>query len=400
MGARASSRLVDRVSRSARTSPKTGMAGRYPPGWEGARSPPRPRGRARRPIHSGLSPCVGEQRHDRQRRQHGDEHSHRGAAVRLRISHREPPMGRVWRCPLMTEGSRLRPATCEYGLGHAISHRSAVACLGCRRSPPEEPHAVVRGDPAHRRGEVVLVRHGATAWSAAGRHTGRTDVPLSELGRAQGMALAAPAGPDGGSRSPCPARSAGRSRRRRSPGIEVVPSRTTCRSWIIGDHEGRTTAEIRIDVPDWTVFRDRCRTARPSTRSPTRADRVIDQIQRIDGDVAIFSHGHFLRVLATRWLGLPPVDGRLLMLDAADISVLEAGARAARDPPGNGSPLRSGGEGPSTFVRVRRGRLRCPSANEATWLCPRGRSGSSQASRRRARTSAPGCPRTSWPASC
>jgi broad specificity phosphatase PhoE len=168
--------------------------------------------------------------------------------------------------------------------------------------------------------DVVLVRHGATSWSTAGRHTGRTDVPLSDLGRAQGMALA-----------PVLARwrfevaLASPSRRAAETaelaGIQVVVDEDL-QEWDYGDHEGRTTAEIRIDVPDWTVFRGAVPGGETIGQVGVRADRVIERIERIDGDVAIFSHGHLLRVLASRWLGLPAVDGRLLMLDPATVCVL------------------------------------------------------------------------------
>ena len=168
--------------------------------------------------------------------------------------------------------------------------------------------------------EVVLVRHGATEWSASGRHTGRTDVPLSAVGRAQGAALA-------------PALDRWRFELAlASPlvravetaavaGVEVVVEHDL-QEWDYGDHEGRTTAEIRIAAPGWTVFRGPVPGGETLDQVATRADRVIDRIARVDGDVVIFSHGHFLRVLATRWLGLPPVDGRLLMLDPATLCVL------------------------------------------------------------------------------
>ena len=113
--------------------------------------------------------------------------------------------------------------------------------------------------------EVVLVRHGATEWSASGRHTGRTDIPLSERGRAQGASLAPALG---GWRFA----SAWTSPLRRAietaelAGVAVAVD-DDLREWDYGDHEGRTTAEIRVDEPGWTVFRGRCRAARASTRS-------------------------------------------------------------------------------------------------------------------------------------
>ena len=188
--------------------------------------------------------------------------------------------------------------------------------------------------------EVVLVRHGATEWSASGRHTGRTDIPLSERGRAQGASLA----PDLDRWRFAIALSSPLRRAMETAelsGIQVAVDEDL-REWDYGDHEGRTTAEIRIDVPGWTIFTGHVPGGESVEQVAARADRVIDQIDRVDGDAVIFSHGHFLRVLATRWLGLPPVDGRLLMLDPATLCVLgtEHETRAIRV--WNGSPRPAG----------------------------------------------------------
>jgi broad specificity phosphatase PhoE len=190
--------------------------------------------------------------------------------------------------------------------------------------------------------EVVLVRHGATEWSASGRHTGRTDIPLSERGRAQGAWLApALEGWRFASAWTSPLRRAIETAE--LAGITVTVDEDL-QEWDYGDHEGRTTAEIRVDEPGWTVFRGPVPGGESVAQVAARADRVIDRIERIDGDVAIFSHGHFLRVLATRWLGLPPGDGRLLMLDPATLCVLstEHETRAIRV--WNSPPLPAVGE--------------------------------------------------------
>ena len=92
--------------------------------------------------------------------------------------------------------------------------------------------------------------------------------------------------------------------------------------WDYGDFEGVTTAEIRKTRPGWTVWRDGCPAGETVAQIGRRADGVIERVRSVDGDVALFSHGHFLRVLAARWLGLPPADGRLLALDTATLCVL------------------------------------------------------------------------------
>jgi broad specificity phosphatase PhoE len=151
--------------------------------------------------------------------------------------------------------------------------------------------------------EVVLVRHGETEWSRSGRHTGRTDVPLAEEGRRQAELV-------------------GASLRGRRVGLVLTSplqrAAETCRlagfdgavreelrEWDYGEYEGRTTLDIR--------------TAEEVGR---RADRVIEEIRAVDGDVAVFAHGHLLRVLTARWLGLDPREGRLFALDPATISIL------------------------------------------------------------------------------
>ena len=189
--------------------------------------------------------------------------------------------------------------------------------------------------------EVVLVRHGATEWSESGRHTGRTDIALSEEGRAQGASLASALDRwQFAIAWSSPLRRAIETAELAGTGVAVDED---LREWDYGDHEGRTTTEIRVEVPGWTVFRGPVPGGESVEEVSARADRVIDRIERVDGDVAIFSHGHFLRVLAARWLGLPPVDGRLLMLDPATLCVLgtEHETRAIRV--WNGAPRREGG---------------------------------------------------------
>lgn len=94
------------------------------------------------------------------------------------------------------------------------------------------------------------------------------------------------------------------------------------REWDYGDYEGLTTAEIRAERPDWTVWRDGCPAGETAADVGARADRVIARLREYDGTVAVFGHGHCLRVIAARWVGLPPADGALLALDTASLSRL------------------------------------------------------------------------------
>ena len=168
--------------------------------------------------------------------------------------------------------------------------------------------------------EVVLVRHGETEWSASGRHTGRTDVPLTERGEAQARALgAALAGrrfvlvltsPLQRAVDTC-----------RLAGLDGTVAEDA-REWDDGDHEGRTTPEIRRDDPGWTVWRGPLPGGERLDEVAARADRVVERLRAAGGDVAVFSHGHFLRVLTARWLELPAVEGRRFALDTATLSFL------------------------------------------------------------------------------
>lgn len=169
---------------------------------------------------------------------------------------------------------------------------------------------------------AVLVRHGETEWSAAGRHTSHTDVALTDAGRGQATALADALG-----------------------GVEVVDvltsplerARETCRlagfgdrasvdadlsEWDYGEYEGLTTAEIRETAPGWSVFTAPCPGGEQAFDVEQRADRLVVRIRAAPGPVLCFGHGHMLRVLAARWLGLGAVDGRRLVLDPATVSVL------------------------------------------------------------------------------
>jgi len=170
--------------------------------------------------------------------------------------------------------------------------------------------------------DIVLVRHGETEWSASGRHTSFTDVPLTELGREQASALRARLAPMTFALvSSSPRRRACETCDLAGLGAQVKVDDDLA-EWDYGEYEGRTTAEIRVDAPGWTIFTGDPPGGETAAQVGARADRVIARAAAADGPVALFSHGHFLRVLGARWVGLAVADGRLLGLDTATLSVL------------------------------------------------------------------------------
>ena len=126
---------------------------------------------------------------------------------------------------------------------------------------------------------VFAIRHGETAWSLSGQHTGTTDIPLTDNGR-------------------------------------------RLAEWDYGDYEGLTSGQIRELAPGWLIFRDGCPGGEAPGQVGARADRVVARTRAVRGDVALFAHGHLLRVLAARWLGLPAGAGRHFLLDTGTLSVL------------------------------------------------------------------------------
>jgi len=167
---------------------------------------------------------------------------------------------------------------------------------------------------------VYLARHGETAWSLTGQHTGRTDLPLTGRGERNARALG-----------------------ERLNGLKfakvftspLMRARRTCElagfgsdaevdqdlvEWDYGEYEGRRTSEIRAERPSWQLFRDGCPGGESPEQVGARADRVLGRVQAVQGDVLLFSSGHFLRVLAARWLGLEPAGGRFFLLSTASLS--------------------------------------------------------------------------------
>ena len=170
--------------------------------------------------------------------------------------------------------------------------------------------------------EIYLVRHGETEWSASGKHTGRTDIPLTAAGEAAARGVAD---------------------RLKGLSFEAVwssPSQrafNTCtlagfgatafkkddlQEWDYGAYEGVRTKEILAKRPGWQLFRDGCPGGETAADVGARADTIIAGLRAIEGSVLVFSSSHFLRVLAARWLGLPPEGGAHFVLDTASISIL------------------------------------------------------------------------------
>ena len=168
--------------------------------------------------------------------------------------------------------------------------------------------------------EVVLVRHGQTEWSRDLRHTGRTDVPLTEEGKRQALAAgAALRGREFALVLSSPLQRARDTAKLAGFEPEV---RDDLAEWDYGEYDGLTTPEIRVQVPDWTIWRYGALGGETVEQLAVRADRMIAELLRVDGDVLVFSHGHFLRVLTARWLELGAAEGRLFALDSGTLSTL------------------------------------------------------------------------------
>ena len=164
---------------------------------------------------------------------------------------------------------------------------------------------------------VVLVRHGATEWSASGQHTSRTDIPLTDAGRDAARALAI--GREFALVLSSPRRRARETAELAGFAPEIEPDLVEID---YGDYEGRTTPEIREERPGWTLWRDGSPGGETLAQAGERADRVITRLLAADGDAAVFAHGHILRVLAARWIGLPAERGASFALATASISEL------------------------------------------------------------------------------
>jgi probable phosphoglycerate mutase len=169
---------------------------------------------------------------------------------------------------------------------------------------------------------AYLARHGETAWTVTGQHTGLTDLPLTDRGVGNAQRL-----------------------RERLTGLTfatvftspLARAKRTCElagfgsvaqldgdlvEWDYGEYEGRLTVDILKDRPDWLLFRDGCPGGESPAHVAARADRVVERLRAATGNVLVFSSGHFLRMLATRWIGVEPINGASLTLSTASLSVL------------------------------------------------------------------------------
>jgi broad specificity phosphatase PhoE len=170
--------------------------------------------------------------------------------------------------------------------------------------------------------ELWLVRHGETEWSANGRHTGRTDLPLTERGRRRARALAARlADRRFGLVLTSPLRRAIETSELAGLGERAQP-RDDLREWDYGDYEGVTTAEIHEQRPGWSLWRDGCPSGEAAADVGQRADRVVAEVRAAHGDAVVFGHGHMLRVLTARWLDLPGANGAFFALDTGALCTL------------------------------------------------------------------------------
>ncbi len=174
--------------------------------------------------------------------------------------------------------------------------------------------------------QLYFIRHGETAWSLSGQHTGHTDLPLTPHGEAMARALATTlkgipfslilTSPRLRARHTCAlAGLAGQ-------GATAAQTDPNLAEWDYGDYEGLRTADVHALNPDWDVWSDGCPGGEKPTDVGLRADRLIDRLCGLNGKVALFSHGQFGRVLAARWIGLPVFQGRHFALDPASISIL------------------------------------------------------------------------------
>ena len=172
-----------------------------------------------------------------------------------------------------------------------------------------------------RQQRIVLVRHGETEWSKSGQHTGRTDLPLTDAGREAASAL-------GGMLRGCSfdmVLSSPLSRAKDTCALAGFGGQMQIDDdlleWDYGIYEGRSTLEIRKDHPEWSVWLSPIEGGEALESVYARAQRVIGKIAGA-GEVALFAHGHILRILAAAWMGLPPIAGRYLALDTSTVSVL------------------------------------------------------------------------------
>jgi probable phosphoglycerate mutase len=169
---------------------------------------------------------------------------------------------------------------------------------------------------------VYLARHGETAWTVTGLHTGLTDLPLTERGECNARSLGERlSGMTFAKVFTSPLRRA--TRTCELAGLaQVAETDPDLVEWNYGKYEGRRTVDILRERPDWQLFRDGCPGGESPQQVAMRADRVVQRVREAVGNVLLFSSAHFLRVLAARWIGTEPIFGRSLMLSTASLSAL------------------------------------------------------------------------------
>jgi broad specificity phosphatase PhoE len=169
---------------------------------------------------------------------------------------------------------------------------------------------------------VYVVRHGETEWSLSGQHTGVTDIPLTENGRAVARRLR----PVLAEQSFELVLTSPLRRARETCEIAGLGTRAAIEpdlhEWNYGEYEGLTSRQIRAKQPGWMLFRDGCPGGETPAQIGARVDRVLARVRGAAGDVALFAHGHVFRVLVARWIGLPPGAGEHFLLDTATLNVL------------------------------------------------------------------------------
>lgn len=174
--------------------------------------------------------------------------------------------------------------------------------------------------------ELLIIRHGATEWSALGKHTGRTDLPMTPEGEAEVKALAPLVAATLAGRTPARVLCSPLQRTRATaavvlPDVEVVET-DLVREFDYGAFEGRTRREIQQDNPEWTIWTHGCPEGETVERTAERADRALAGLESLDGPVAVVAHGHFSRILAARALRLPGREGRLFGSETASLAVV------------------------------------------------------------------------------
>lgn len=186
----------------------------------------------------------------------------------------------------------------------------------------------VQNDPPR----IFYLRHGETAWSLSGQHTGRTDLPLTAHGEQEAAKLSERL--EGVIFSRVLTSPLLRARRTSelaglSEGAEIELDAV---EWDYGDYEGRRPAEIRNERPDWNIFQDGCPGGEMPAQVSERADRLIARLRTMDGNVALFAHGQFGRVLGARWIGLPVRQAQHLVLSTASLSIVGYGHNRREEP--------------------------------------------------------------------